>query len=228
MRTHQRSLRIEDENIYVLDALPRGTVNTFINELIRVAKNEPSILEQVILSDERFKDWRMPEQPPNKIVDKTSIKPAKPPKRSALPVKQSPITIVAEEGVEAVESELIAAIPGAEQVEDFPLDPEAKKAKEQAEIEAAVAKDPDSVAMEELANDPEFGGKKVDGAAEFDKAIPPRTAPNLSTPEGNEQFKRELNDMPPVQEPVETVEKPAPQPAPAAKSTLDDLFPGMG
>lgn len=141
-RTHQRSLRIEDEHIDLLDSLPRGTVNTFINELIRIAKTEPEILKQVTITDERFNNWKLPEKKPGEMVDKMVKPEAKVPQKSALPVKPEVAEIPA-----IPVNEPIPAIPGAEVVE-----PEVDGA---AEFDKALAGDTPPAPAKEPAPKPE-------------------------------------------------------------------------
>jgi hypothetical protein len=146
-RSRQRSIRIEDRFSPLIDSLPEGTVNTFFNELLRLFSEEPALQQQVRLTDERFNDWKMPELP-TEMVDKMVKPEAKAPRKSALPVDKKPVEVAQQGPIEEVEQELVPSI-------------ETKKAKEQAEIAAAVASEPEP----------------VDGAAAFDEAVGTEPAP---------------------------------------------------
>jgi hypothetical protein len=166
-RTRQRAIRIDEEHEDFLDSLPKGTVNTFFNEMIRLVRSEPALQRGIVLSDERFKDWKAPEGAPT-VAD-------------------------------AAEGELVT------------VDPKAKKAKEEAEIEAAVHESSVGEVEEALTAMGEDAGTVVDTAIKNEIAEPGKAFDEAVTPE------------PPVEKPVEPVEK---QPVPA-KSTLEDLFPGL-
>lgn len=78
-RSYQRPVRLDDDLKPFVDSLPRGTVNSLINQLLHLYKDNKAIREMVSIKDDRFANYVVEDSPqvdnPGETVEKPAPQP---------------------------------------------------------------------------------------------------------------------------------------------------------
>lgn len=102
-KTFQRSIRIDNEYLPIVEAIPDGAGNIFFNELIRAFRDEPAVRAQVLAASSKFRGWDGdPVQAEMSAAMEVSQPPA-PPLREDLPMSEIERKVAEAEPAQVIE-----------------------------------------------------------------------------------------------------------------------------